>query len=74
MNNVRINRADELRTAENKLKEFFRISSPKEITALANVEYPQYGRGIRLNMILDEIIKGSNQRKKVIKDKIAKIA
>lgn len=74
MNNVKVNHADELRAAENKLKEFFRISSPKEITALANVEYPQYGRVIRLNMIMDEIIKGSNQRKKVIKDKIAKIA
>lgn len=72
--NVSTNYHDDLDDVKNKLVEFFQVSSPSEIAALGNVEFPQHGRAIRFNMILDEVIKDEGDSNKVIKDRIAKIA
>lgn len=72
--NVVTNYSDDLDRVTGKLIDFFKGSSPSEIAALGNVEFPQYGRAIRFNMILDEVIKEEESGSKVIKDRIAKIA
>ena len=62
VNNVCNAHEKELGVVEEKLVEFFKTSNPKELVSLANIEYPNYGRQIRLNMILEDIINGNKKR------------
>ena len=57
MYTTKVNNTECLKTAEKALVNFFIKSSPREVAALGNSEYPQYGRQVRINMILDEIIR-----------------
>lgn len=46
-----------LKNAQNKLVDFMKTSTPKEMLALSNSEYPGYGSDcVRLQMLFDEII------------------
>ena len=60
---------EDLDNAHDKLVKFFKTSSPRELISLANLEYPHFGRQIRLNMVLEDIV--TEQSK--IKSKIATI-
>ena len=62
LNNMYIAHENELESARNKLVDFFKSSSPKEVISLANIEYPHIGRQIRLNMILDDIVSDKKKR------------
>lgn len=58
--NIRMIYSKNIPKIENIIINFFKTSSPKEITALGNAEYPQYGPVVRINKILVEIIKSDN--------------
>lgn len=59
-----------LTLAQERLIEFCKITSPKEITSISNIEYPTYGYKTRVTMLLDTVVKETNN-KKVIKLKQA---
>ena len=50
------NSQDSLQTAKNKLVAFFKTSTPKEIKALGNIEYPECGHGGGIYRIMLDII------------------
>lgn len=60
------NNQDSLITVKRKLVDFFKISSPREIKALGNIEYPDCGHGGGIYRIMMDIInESSNVRTKI---------
>lgn len=55
------NNQDILVTAKRKLIDFFLNSSPKEIKALGNIEYPDCGHGSGIYRVMMDIINGSDR-------------
>lgn len=53
---VNRNTQDSLQTSKNKLVAFFKNSTPKEIKALGNIEYPECGHGGGIYRIMLDII------------------
>lgn len=53
------NHLHELTSVRKKLIDFFTSSSPEEVISLGNVEYPQYSKYQRLNMILEDVVSNS---------------
>lgn len=53
---VNRNTQDSLQTSKNKLVAFFKTSTPKEIKALGNIEYPECGHGGGIYRIMLDII------------------
>lgn len=70
---IHSNHINNLSFARKNLIEFFENSSPKEIISIANAQYPQYGRKVGLNMLLEEIINEST-KKSGMSNKVKNIA
>lgn len=66
------NNQDILTTAKRKLIDFFETSSPKEIKALGNIQYPDCGHGGGIYRIMMDIINGSDNvvQKTGVNDKV----
>jgi len=68
-----VNHSEEKEFVINKLADFFKNSTPKEILAFANAEYPYMNRTAGMCMIFDEIIKESKEEN-AVKGKITRLA
>lgn len=55
------NNQDTLNSAKRKLIEFFKNSSPKEVKALGNIEYPDCGHGGGIYRVMTDIINESDK-------------
>lgn len=70
------NNQHNLITAKRKLIDFFKNSSPKEIKALGNIEYPDCGHGGGIYRVMIDIINGSDKiiQKTNVNDKVVAIS
>ena len=61
IDNVWRNNQDILTTAKRRLIEFFEKSSPKEVKALGNIEYTDFGHGSGIYRVMMDIINESDK-------------
>lgn len=62
-----------LETVENKLIDFFKTSSPKELKALGNLNYPDCGHGGGIYRVMLEIINESEPTEPIKAQKKGKV-
>lgn len=65
--NVYQNCQNNLPLAKERLVEFCKVTTPKEVVALANIEFPMYGDHSRVIFLFDTVIKENGKQNKVVK-------